>query len=84
MVVMGLYWTAFTVAEVAAEAHLAPVIPAMWAPDVIVVTMAIWLIHRSMRADSRWPARSGGSSANSSKRCRAGPDGISEARRVQS
>jgi lipopolysaccharide export system permease protein len=46
------YWMVFTVAEIAASAELLPVALAMWGPDLLVVALAVFLIRRSMRADS--------------------------------
>jgi lipopolysaccharide export LptBFGC system permease protein LptF len=50
--VLAAYWVAFAVAEVAASAELVPVIPAIWAPALLVFALAVVLIRRSMRADS--------------------------------
>jgi lipopolysaccharide export system permease protein len=50
--VLAAYWIAFGVAEIAVSAELVPVVPAMWAPNLAVIALAIFLIRRSMHADS--------------------------------
>jgi lipopolysaccharide export system permease protein len=50
--VLAAYWIAFAVGEIAASAELVPVAPAMWGPALAVFALAVFLIRRSMRADS--------------------------------
>jgi lipopolysaccharide export system permease protein len=50
--ILAAYWMAFAVAEIAVSAELVPVMPAMWAPNLAVIALAIFLIRRSMHADS--------------------------------
>jgi lipopolysaccharide export system permease protein len=50
--VMGLYWCLFAVGELVAEGGWAPAGVAFWAPNVIVLALAIALLRRASKIDA--------------------------------
>lgn len=52
LAVMGLYWCLFTAGEVAAERGLIPAWVGMWTPNVLVGTLSIVLLRRTIHGDT--------------------------------
>ncbi len=50
--VMALYWVLITLGEMAAERGVGPVWLGLWAPNVIVLALGIWLVRRISRSDA--------------------------------
>ncbi len=50
--VMALYWILFTLGEMAAERGVGPAWLGMWAPNVLVLGLGIWLVRRIARSDT--------------------------------
>ncbi len=50
--VMALYWMLFSLGELAAERGVGPAWLGLWAPNVVVLALSIWLVRRISRSDS--------------------------------
>jgi lipopolysaccharide export system permease protein len=51
LLVMGPYWGGMTAAQLIAENDLVPGWVAMWAPNVVLAGLVIWLLRRASRAE---------------------------------
>jgi lipopolysaccharide export system permease protein len=50
--VMALYWMLFSLGELAAERGVGPAWLGLWAPNVVVLAISVWLVRRISRSDA--------------------------------